>query len=214
MPGLLTIEVDIRNKRFRDAERGIKFLGERLSKVPDRLPKVFRLEMEKYLKATAEALHRRHGSVWPGGTSSRTLSRRSGDLIKSIRQSVRVRGTRVDDITGEIGGAFYASVHESGATIRPKKAKYLAIPLPEALDRRGVPLKPGPRDWPNTFVAESKKGNLLIFQRRTGRIVPLYVLKREVKIPPRLGMGETLAKGQGFFVDRTIDRMLDAILRA
>jgi hypothetical protein len=112
-------------------------------------------------------------------------------------------------VTGTIGSDLpYARIQEFGGTITPKKAKFLAIPLPAALNANGTPIKSSPRDWPNTFCAKSKAGNLLIFQRRGTQIVPLYVLKSSVYIPPRLGLKKTLDAGIPYFVERAMDQMV------
>lgn len=208
------IRFAFRNRRFADAERGLDALSRTLGRELDRSAPVLARELKTFLQGVAEAMARRHGTAWPGGTSDRTLSRRSGGLIASIKDSVTVKGQRLADIEGGIGGAFYLRTHEHGATIRPKKAKYLAIPLPEALNSDGTPKVASPRQWKNTFVKQSKAGNLLIFQKRGRHIVPLYVLKREVTIRPRLGLGETLQAGLPYFVDRAMDRMAKALMQS
>ena len=79
-----------------------------------------------------------------GGTTSNTLSSRSGAMVKSIVESVQVNGTTFNKITGQIGGSMIAAVQEFGATITPKTAKYLTVPLPAALDFTRIPKnKPG-----------------------------------------------------------------------
>ena len=103
-------------------------------------------------------------------------------------------------------------VHEYGAVIRAKKAKFLTIPLPAALNSKGIPKKMSAREWDKTFIQTSKAGNLIIFRTQGRRIIPLYVLKSEVRIKPRLGMGLTLEKGLPRFVDKSVDAMLQAIL--
>ena len=95
--------------------------------------------------------------------------------------------------------------------IRAKNGKYLAIPLPAAMTSDGVPILPGPRSWPNTFVAKSRAGNLIIFMKLGTTIRPLYVLKPEVTIRPRLGMSKTLEAGLPYFVDRALDQMVKAV---
>ena len=207
------IRFAFRNRRFVDAERGLEALGRSLGRDLDRSAPVLASELKAFLEGVAEAMARRHGTAWPGGTTDRTLSRRSGGLLASIRESVTVSGDRMADIEGGIGGAIYLRTHEHGATIRPKKAKYLAIPLPEALNSDGTPRVASPRQWKNTFVARSRNGNLLIFQKRGRHIVPLYVLKREVRIRPRLGLGDTLRAGLPYFVDRAMDRMARALVQ-
>jgi phage gpG-like protein len=75
------------------------------------------------------------------------------------------------------GGANvpYARIHHEGGVIRPKTAKYLAIPLtPKAKQFR-------PRQYPGeTFI---KKG--VIFGKDGEKLTPLYALKKQVTIPAR-----------------------------
>jgi hypothetical protein len=62
-------------------------------------------------------------------------------------------------------------------------------------------------------VAKSRKGNLLIFQRVGKKITPLYVLRKSVKLPPRLGMRATIDKAIPFFVDRSMNAMAKELLK-
>jgi hypothetical protein len=138
---------------------------------------------------------------------------RSGAMINSIINSVTVSGTTFATVEGSVGGSAIAGVHEFGATIKPKSAKYLTVPLPAALDGKGVPKKQSAREWDNTFVAQSKAGNLIIFRRRGSQVVPLYVLKSSVTIPPRLGMRKTLDAGVPYFVERAMDSLVREIMK-
>lgn len=208
----LTLEFNFRNKRFTDAAKGLAYLGKEISSDWDGAAKVLSVELRNFLDTVAAALVSRHGAAWPGGTGAKTLSRRSGGLVASITRSVRVEGSTFGDIRGYIGAAFPAHVHEYGATIKPKKAKFLTVPLPAALDSSGIPLRRSAREWQNTFVAKTKRGNLVIFQKRGTQIVPLYVLRTQVTIPPRLGMQETLNAGLPYFVDKVSDQMVKAML--
>lgn len=125
------------------------------------------------------------------------LSRRTGHLAQSIESNISYDG---DDLMAEIGSGVankfrmpYANIHEDGGVITPKKAKYLTIPLEAALTRAGVPKKASARDWANTFIRKSKGGNLIIFQAaKSGKIIPLYVLKRSVSIPGRQYLSRTV----------------------
>ena len=121
-------------------------------------------------------------------TTETATARRTGQLAKSYSHQVT---------QGQIGtelefGVFadqgiettIAGTHEYGATIRPKRARYLTIPLPAAKDSRGV--APPARTFLDTFVARSKAGNLILFQRAGTGIVPLFLLHPgPVRIPPR-----------------------------
>ncbi len=52
-----------------------------------------------------------------------------------------------------------------------------------ALNANGTPIKLSAREWTNTFVAKSKAGNLIIFQKRGRQIAPLYVLEEQGDYP-------------------------------
>ncbi len=145
------------------------------------------------------------------------LQRRSGKGLRSILESIKVLPAfRLNDLNGRIGTGMM-TIHETGGTITAKRAKFLTIPLPAAMDAQGVPLRKRARDWDDTFVARSRAGNLIIFQRRTGgRITPLYLLKRSVKIRPRLGLAQSVGNSLPFFERKVldaVDRQLDISFR-
>jgi hypothetical protein len=208
------IEFEFNNQRFTDAAAGIAAFTNTLKGSWEEAAKALAGEVRDYLNQVADALAQRHGGSWPGGTTEITLSKRSGALTNAILGSVQVSGTVFDQIQGQIGapGIPYASIQEFGGTIHAK-GKLLTIPLPAALDSRGVPLKASAREWKNTFVAKSKKGNLIIFQKVGSTIIPLYVLKSQVTIPPRLGLGKTIQAGLPYFVDHAADAVVAAVLK-
>lgn len=84
----------------------------------------------------------------------------------------------------------YANAILEDRTIRPRRAKYLAIPLPNALTKAGVARYPSPlrdslpRAFPGgTFVRRSRRGNLILFGLRVPGSTfpePLFVLKKSV----------------------------------
>jgi len=197
---------------FKDAAIGL----ERFSRGAisfDRLDVVIRKTMLTYLRGAADAMRERHAGAWPGGTKPKNLSKRTGDLVQSIAKSIRISGkfTATSDRVGRIGSPLtYAHVQEFGGTITPRNAQYLTVPLPAAMNSAGVMLLPKARDYPNTFVAKSRRGNLIIFQKRgRNKIVPLFVLKRSVKIPPRLNLGAALE----FLATRFGDDVIKTALR-
>ena len=126
-----------------------------------------------------------------GPTGKNTLSRRTGALARSVKHTLTKlpQGFRLTLSVG--ANAPYAIVHEEGRTITPKKAKYLAIPLAAAKTSAGVARLASPRLDPTLKFIMSRSGKkLLVRMPGTGkraRIVPHYVLKDSVQIPPRLG---------------------------
>jgi hypothetical protein len=93
----------------------------------------------------------------------------------------------------------YMAMHEKGGVIRAKTSNYLTIPLPAALNGNGTPRQLSARQWQGTFVARSRAGNLIIFQKRGRDIVPLYVLKKSIRIRARLGLKKTLQRLRPLF---------------
>jgi len=126
-------------------------------------------------------------AVTAGGASG--LSARSGHLRNSIRHTVE-RGQGGPEMHLSAGGRFggndvrYARIHELGGTIRPQRAKSLAIPLPAAKTGAGVSGRPGPRDFPDLqFMPSKNPRNVGILATPAG--VPMFVLRRSVTIPAR-----------------------------
>ena len=204
----LRIAMEIDGKRYANAARGLNALAKNYAIAFKDLTPIAKKEMTDVLDSVKAAMRERHGTRWaagvrlPSGKKTGKLATRSGKGLRGLHRKVTSSPT---EVTGSVTVDFPMSVHEKGAIIR-KKRKLLAIPLPAALTARGVPKKKGPRDWPNTFVAKSKKGNLLIFQKKGSKIIPLYVLKEKVRIPARLGLGETVKKAAPMFVERVFAR--------
>jgi hypothetical protein len=207
------ITFSFRNQRFTDASAGLKAFATQLRRDWDGSAQVLSKEMKDFMDGVAQALAQRHGEGWPGGTGAMSLSKRSGNLVNAIVGSVQVSGTTFTTIEGQIGapGVPYAKIQETGGTIKATTAKFLAIPLPAALSSNGLPLRTGPRSWDHTFVARSKAGNLIIFRKLGSVLTPLYVLKDQVTIPPRLGMKATLEAGLPYFVDRVVSEVMNAM---
>lgn len=211
---LFEVAVEFRGKRYKDAQVGLRALAMDLGKAEQNFYPVISRELKAFVENVAEALARRHGNPWPGGTTTNSLSKRSGELIKSLKENARVTGGDLDSLQATFGATFYGRIQEFGGTITPKKAKYLTIPLPEALNSDGTPKKASAREWQNTFIITSKKGNLLIVRRQGRGIVPLYVLKTSVYIPPRLNLRTTVETGLPAWVDELGDKLLKALLEA
>jgi hypothetical protein len=209
---MLTVEVNIGQKAFKDAVAAFNYVDEALIGMLNGASTELTQELKKALQLVANKMQQLHGNPWtPSGGSSATLHSRSGGGLRAIQRSIKVNGNgTLAGIAGRITTGPMA-IHETGGTIRAKSAGYLTIPLPSALDQRGVPLKKRAREWQNTFVARSKRGNLLIFQKRgRNNIVPLYILKPEVTIKPRLGMEKAIVSDALPYFER---KAFEAIVR-
>jgi hypothetical protein len=147
--------------------------------------------------------------------ASSRLRTRSGRLRNSIRGSVRNRGEAIEMVLSA-GGAMgrrdvsYARAQEEGATIAPRRGRYLAIPLRAALTPAGVPRRAGPREYGDelyffrarngdAFLA-SKKSGLLMYMLHPGPVVlrPRRFLRDAVEearkgLPPAIEKAVVLA---------------------
>lgn len=168
------------------------------SKYPRRLIKRLRTAVKKTGTLVATYIRREYFGTDTGPT---TLRVRSGKLRRGIRgKDATIKGWKVRG--GVTAGSVYSVIHfgrkGKRTTIKPRKAKMLAIPLKAAMTPAGV-ARGTPRGgpWGKTFIAKSKAGNLIIFGRRKimkgaragvlkGKVVPLFVLKTKVKVPTRI----------------------------
>lgn len=100
---------------------------------------------------------------------------RSGQLRRSIKFNIRGLKSYFQLEIGSFG-VKYSRILEKGGVIYPKRKQWLTVPLP------GV--KGWARNYPNAFIIKSKKGNLLIVEKKgKAGIKPLFVLKKSVRIP-------------------------------
>jgi len=115
------------------------------------------------------------------------LHRRTGNLARAVGWELQQGAEKVTGRVGIIkqGPALkYSMIHMSGGVLRPTHGQWLTIPLPAMLTSAGV-ARGTARSVPNSFFIRSKRGNLLLVRKRPGGIEPLFVLKREVRIPKR-----------------------------
>lgn len=201
--------------RARLTPESLAKLNESLRSVPERVYKPLRTEFENWGVDWKKAMARR----FTGTTGPDTLHSRSGTLLGGLH--ARVSGSSLDDLrlamTSE--GAIYARMQQKGGTVRPVNAQYLTIPVLANLYGSGNVRYPSALSLTEAFGEKrivffrSKKGSLLLGVRdvetgrqlksggfgapkrnRKGKVAPFFVLKKEVKIPPRLGFFETWDK--------------------
>ena len=164
-------------------------------------------ELLNTINRVVAKLAKKHSRPWSGlaYNPGDSLFKRSGYGLRSIMNSVSSTGGLNPSATMRITG--YMVDHEEGAVIKSKGGKYLAIPLPDALSQSGELLRPRPSDYENTFVTTSKKGHLLIFQRHAVGIRPLYLLKKQIKIRPRLGAAKIVNDELPYFERKVLDAL-------
>ena len=146
---------------------------------------------------------------YQGATVGNKLRNRSGNLKSSIRFK-SLGGSTIGEagvlVMAGSAAAGYAKLQETGKPrpLKPKRRRYLRIPLPGAMTGSGVvraenkPMKSG-SGWrtaggKKTFVRENN-GKAIVYRKDGGdRITPLFLLKASVRVKPRLGMERTLKK--------------------
>lgn len=214
---MIEIEMQVGSRVFTRIEEGYTAMGDSISKAVDGAARPITDVMRRALQLVAKEMKAQHASGWNGQVvnQSADLQRRSGDSLNAMAKSISVKGSgNLANLQGQISTGFWA-IHETGGTIRAR-SQYLTIPLPAAMDSRGVPLRKRARDWDNTFVKMSKRGNLLIFRSEgRGRIIPLYLLKNSVTIRPRLGMERAiLDTALPYFEQKSLDAFERSLTRS
>lgn len=127
--------------------------------------------------------------------SGTPLHSRTGLLRRSIRGTVPAGRDAGDVVVRLEASPKYAATHEYGATIKPTRSRYLAIPLGAMKTRAGVSRVPSPRSVPDAFFWQSKAGNKFIARARPdGGIEPLFLLREQVRIKARPFIRPSLAE--------------------
>lgn len=207
-----TLTLTTRNRTYERASEGLRAVGDAMKRHPEQLGLMVNKEMAKFLRSNLETLAKRHSTQFSGGTRTDSLSRRTGELVRRLPDAAKVTGNRIQNVEGRVSLPKRYAIHERGGVIKPKGSKYVFIPLPEALDPSGKPKQP--KSFKNTFLAESRTGNILLFQKQgRGQLVPLYLLRKQVRIPPRLGMGDSLKRGIPAFVNAVMDRTIEQFVK-
>ena len=153
----------------------------------------------------SSGLHSRTGALagsissnWTGRPGIATIT---GIAKRSGAEPIGKPGGRFPVINGVVGSNLaYARIHELGGTIRPRRAKYLTIPLPATLTAQSGASRGRARDFRDTFIKRSKAGNLIIFRENGGSITPLFVLKKSVSIPARPYLRPAMERGASYII--------------
>ena len=121
----------------------------------------------------------------------------TGRLAASIVGVVREKPSNVEAAVGSGSDparapVIYARIQELGGEVRPKKGKYLAIPIgPARLPRGGAVFGTARLDpTPMAFV-QSLKGQPLLVDSMTAE--PRYLLRKLVRIKPKFYLRDAVA---------------------
>jgi hypothetical protein len=102
---------------------------------------------------------------------------------------MNLRGTE-----GRVGpkGPPYGRIQELGGEVRPVTRQWLTIPLEAAKTRAGVG-RGRALDFQDTFFLRSRAGNLILAMKNGTGITPLFVLKKQVRVPASPYLSPVLA---------------------
>lgn len=104
----------------------------------------------------------------------------TGKSTGNLGRGITVMGERGTGSARVGPQAIYGAIHEFGGTIRPVRAKYLAIPVGE--------LTGSPTEHPDLHLGVSRAGTLFLANASGIQ----YVLKRSVTIPARPYLGPAM----------------------
>tara|TARA_R110000772_G_scaffold50486_6_gene115999 strand:+ start:642 stop:1301 length:660 start_codon:yes stop_codon:yes gene_type:complete len=177
-----------------------------------RVPNLTRVAVEDAMELIGdkfiEKMHARFTATLSGpylsNNTKSKLANRSGDLRRSLGTRVVSNGGRTNDIQlratiGDAATANYVFTQEYGATIRPKRASKLTVPLPDAMTSTGQ-ARFSPRDVEGLFKLTLGTKEFLVAPGADGTLRFLWILKDQVKVPARLGFKSTFkSKGMREF---------------
>jgi len=163
-------------------------------------------------RAIARATANTHTKV----TTGHSLHRRTGELMRSIHMNVK--GNSLSTISGSVHskGVRYAAIQETGGTITAKRAyrgvpggPYLNIPLSGNQTGAGVMRQTARQVFQNGGnIVRSARGNYIVLSNIG---TPMFVLKKQVTIPARLGMVAAADDEVPLLMSRLRDLMQGAI---
>jgi hypothetical protein len=220
--GINLLQIKVGGKTYSDLNAGLTALEHQYEGIGQEITEVLRLETLDFLHRVFQRMLQLHGSPWnqqvPTGADHLFKRREAGGLRDMLR-SIKAVGTAPGEVAYSISATGTFAVHEEGAEINAKPGKWLLIPLRAAYNYKGIRLRKSSFGYKNTefkkssstpgdatFVQKTRRGNLVIFQRRAGgKLVPLYLLKKKVILPPRLQFRRTFDSLLPEFERRTLE---------
>lgn len=149
----------------------------------------------KFRRGAAGEMNR-FGQEWISELVSKRLSgrpgvnRRTGNLARSFKSKVTdsvLLNAVVLDVQPEGPGSEYAGLQEFGGVVTPKKSKYLWIPTRENMTPSGVQrITPTEARSRGGFFAKGVFFGKPVVGKKT-KPVPLFILKKSVTVPGRMG---------------------------
>ncbi len=179
----------------------------KISGKPFKIPREFepakmQQKLHKHLVRAAEEIAEQGQRIVMDSIPGPYIGSRSGDLRGSVQKEVMPKLGNVQAIVGSEDRLPYGRIHELGGTIRPVKRKWLTIPLKAAMTETKMSRGPA-RSFENTFF-QTVGGKLFLFQKMGKALIPLFLLVKEVTLPPRQWLSGPLTEENS---ERTFTRL-------
>ncbi len=165
---------------------GIKKLDEAIRKAELRTRAAARMSVDQVSRRTQLAIRKDVDRIFSGGTirQRRGKGRRVGNSVRRKLFDNRARGTAAlvfSKFGRRQGGEFvdYLGPYITGRDIRPKRARFLAVPLQRGKKNRD------PKNLANLHTV-SVAGRLYLVRSTRTRTTFMFLLLRRVKITRRL----------------------------
>lgn len=168
---MINIETTVRDQQVRDRIRTVQ---QRISSLFEDSWLEWQVEIDKQIQLALRG---------------KSLQTRSGMLRRLLTWASLQREGENYKVVLE-SGTPYARIQDLGGKVKAKPGRALAIPLDAVKTRAGLVKKP-PLEWKNTFI---QKG--LIFQKKGEKIIPLFVLRKQVEIPPSKWFRNSVEKSE------------------
>lgn len=105
----------------------------------------------------------------------------------------------------------YARLHQHGGVVRPRRAKFLTIPLTREAGRSKSLKRWLDKNKGQAFIRKSRKGNLIAFKSaKHGRPYPHWLLVESVRVPARPFLGWP-RDGSG---DRMVEKIVAQVIES
>ena len=193
---------------------GLKMIG----KATPRLEKQFGLAFRDISQDIPAKIVRRmtdySGGKRPKESPLQVRTGRLARTVRGVKKGASLRDLRAVILAGG-GDVKYAAIQEYGGTIKPVRAKMLRVPLPEILTPAGnvkgdYEIVERAGRYMTAGGLETYISGRAIMVDKGGKPTPIWALVKSVKIPPRLGMGDTI-KGSSSEIRA---RFIEAIRRS
>lgn len=177
----------------------VEFNPAQLKEIKGLMTRIGSLKSHEIITAFRRAALIMENRVKLNTTKGGGLNSPTGKLRSSIGSVVRERDGKLAAYigSGQRTGkpVVYANILETGGLIRPVKRQWLTIPTDYAKTAAGAG-NIRAREVPNGFFQRTKEGTLILYQGGKSEPVPMFILRKQVKIPPKRYLSLSVEQSQ------------------